>query len=262
MRNWKLTLAIAAMLLPLQTEAQALFNGTWKIEKFTPPKKLDVLLLKDGFYECQSCVPAFKGRADGTDQPLGGVPYFDTIAVVVKGDHEVDLTAKKNGKPVWTNQLVVSGNGNTLTTTFEDSSNTNGGAPVTGTQVEERAQKGPEGSHLVSGSWRQVKMENVSDNASMWTYKVNGQELEMTNPTGQSWVAHLDGTDAPMKGDPGVTTVSVRMLGNNTLEETDKRDGAVVSIQRTTVSDDGKSAKMVVEDKVQKATYEFDAVKQ
>lgn len=264
MKNWARTLAIAATLLSFTAEAQTLFNGTWKVDfgKSVPPKKLDVLLLNQGIYECQSCVPAFKGGADGTDQPLGGVPYFDTIAVVVKSDHEVDLTAKKKGEMVWTNRLVVSEDGNTLTTSFSDKSNTNGGDPVTGTQIEERAEKGPAGSHLVSGSWRPAKMENLSENGAKWTYKVNGQQLEMTTPTGQSYVAKLDGTDAPMKGDPGVTSVSVRMLGSNTLEETDKREGKVVSIQKMTVSEDGETAKLLIDDKIQKTTIELVAVKQ
>jgi hypothetical protein len=34
-----------------------------------------------------------------------------------------------------------------------------------------------------------------------------------------------NGTDAPMKGDPSITSVSVKMIGKDMLEETDKRDG-------------------------------------
>ena len=46
----------------------------------------------------------------------------------------------------------------------------------------------------------------------------------MTSATGQSYNAKLDGTDTPFKGDPGVTSVSVKKLGKDTLEETRKRD--------------------------------------
>ena len=34
---------------------------------------------------------------------------------------------------------------------------------------------------------------------------VNGNELTVTNATGLSYTAKLGGTDAPVKGDPGVT---------------------------------------------------------
>jgi hypothetical protein len=84
----------------------------------------------------------------------------------------------------------------------------------------------------------------------------------MTNPTGQSYTAKLDGTDAPMKGDPGITSVAVKMLGKDTLEETDKRDGKVIGIFKMTVAPDGKTAKASFDDELQKRTTAFDATKQ
>ena len=69
--------------------------------------------------------------------------------------------------------------------------------------------------------------ENISDNAITWTYKVSGDELTMTNPTGQTYTAKLNGTETAMKGDPGVSNVSVKMMGKDTLVETDSRDGKV-----------------------------------
>jgi hypothetical protein len=73
----------------------------------------------------------------------------------------------------------------------------------------------------------------------------------MTNATGGSYTAKLDGTDAPVKGDPGLTSVSVKMLGKNTLEETYKRDGKVTVIYKSTVSADGKTLKVISDDKLQ-----------
>jgi len=105
-------------------------------------------------------------------------------------------------------------------------------------------------------------MEGLSDNAIKWTYKINGDEITMTNPTGQSYTAKLGGSDAPMKGDPGVTSVSVKMLDKNTFEETDKRDGQVLSVFKLTVAADGKTAKASAYDKRSDRTTDFDAVKQ
>jgi hypothetical protein len=122
--------------------------------------------------------------------------------------------------------------------------------------------KGPAGSHAASGSWRMAKIESLSDNGIVWSYKVTGDEITMTAPTGQTYTAKLNGPEAPMKGDPGVTTVSVKTMGKNTLIETDKRDGKEISVFKLTVAADGKTAKAIAEDKLQNKTTDFDLVKQ
>jgi hypothetical protein len=96
----------------------------------------------------------------------------------------------------------------------------------------------------------------------VWTYKVIGDEITMANPTGQSYTARLDGVDAPMKGDPETTSVAVKMLGKNTLQEIDKRDGKLISVWTMTVSKDGKTAKGVGEDKLAGRTDKFSIIKQ
>jgi hypothetical protein len=107
-----------------------------------------------------------------------------------------------------------------------------------------------------------AKMENMSENATMVTYKVSGNEITMTNPTGQTYTAKLDGSDAPMKGDPGITSVSVKMVGKNTLEETDKRDGKVIGVFKATVQPDGKTMNAAYDDKQSGRTVKFTMTKQ
>jgi hypothetical protein len=257
-------LTLGILLLPVLAAAQSAFNGTWKIDlnKVDFSKKPDMFLLENGMYECKTCVPPYKIKADGTDQAVTGHPYYNTIAIKVVSDHEIEETDKKDGKVVSTSTTTVSPDGNTLMFSFTDSSNTNGGAPVTGKGEAMRVEKGPAGSNAVSGSWRTTKMENMSDNGLVWTYKLSGDEISMTNPNGQSYTAKLNGSDAPMKGDPGVSSVSVKMMGKDTLEETDKRDGKVIGVMKMTVASDGKTAKLVYDDKLQKRTTEFDAMKQ
>jgi hypothetical protein len=65
-----------------------------------------------------------------------------------------------------------------------------------------------------------------------------------------------------MKGDPGVTSVSVKMLGKDTLQEIYKRDGKPISIVKTTADPGGKSVHVVVVDKLHSTTTEFKAIKQ
>ncbi len=176
-------------------------------------------------------------------------------------DHEIEETDKKDGKVVATSTSKVSADGNTTMFEFTDSSNTNA-APVTGKGEAVRVAKGPAGSNLISGSWRTTKIENLSDNAITYTYKVDGDMLTMTNPTGQSYTAKLNGPEAPMKGDPGISTVSLKMMGKNTLEETDRRDGKVIGVMKMTLAADGKTAKVSYENTLQKNTTDFVVVKQ
>ena len=84
----------------------------------------------------------------------------------------------------------------------------------------------------------------------------------MTSPTGQSYTAKLNGTEAPFKGDPGTTAVSVKLVGKDTLEETDKRGDKVISVSKMTLEPDGKTAKIAVEDKLRGTTSQFVAEKQ
>jgi hypothetical protein len=122
--------------------------------------------------------------------------------------------------------------------------------------------KGLTRSHAISGSWCASKMDTVSDDGLMFTDKVEGDSLSMSNKTGQSYTAKLDGTEAPYKGDPGTTSVSVKKVDKNTIEETDKRDGKVTSVVRFTVSADGQTMTIAVDDKLHGTKSEIIAVKQ
>jgi hypothetical protein len=197
-----------SLLGPVLAVAQSAFDGTWKVDLSTAqmPKKPDVYLLQDGMYHCKTCVPPIDVKADGTDQSVTGHPYYDSVAITVVDDHTVEETDKKAGKTVTTSKSTVSADGKTATFEFSDSSDSNAD-PVTGKGEATRVAAGPAGSHAISGSWRTSKFENLSDNGITFTYKVTGDTLSMTTPTGQSYTAKLDGTDAPYNGDPGTTGV-------------------------------------------------------
>lgn len=254
---------LVSLLMPFSATAQSAFDGTWKVDinNAQLPKKPDVFLLQEGMYHCKTCVPSIDIKADGQDQKVTGYPYFDTVSVKVVGDWTIEETHKKDGKMVFTSKTVVSPDGNTATWEFSDSSATNG-APVTGKGESTRVAKGPAGSHAISGSWRATKIENMSENGLLVTFKLEGDTFTMSNLTGQSYAAKLDGTDAPYKGDPGTTSVSVKRMGKDTIEETDKRDGKVISVARITVAPDGKSMTIEFTDKLHGTTSEFAAVKQ
>jgi hypothetical protein len=258
-------LFFAGMLLlflaPLLAMAQSPFDGTWKADPstFQYPEKPDQFLLQNGMYECKTCAPPINIKADGADQKITD-PYADTMCVKVIDDHNIESTTKKDDKVVGTTKESVSADGDTLTVNWTYSGNPTGGTQ-SGSYTAKRVAKGPAGANLISGSWRTQKEED-SAGVLTWTFKVNGNELTMTNLTGQSYTAKLDGTDAPYKGDLGITSASVKMLDKDTLEETDKRDGKIIGITKSTVSADGKTLKIVYEDKLHGTTFKGDAYKQ
>jgi hypothetical protein len=200
---------LLALAVSVPAIAQNAFDGTWKfnLNDAQFPKKPDVFVLQDGMYHCKTCVPPIDVKADGEDHSVTGHPYFDSVSIKVVEDRSIEETDKKDGKTVATSKVIVSQDGKTADFEFTDSSNTNAD-PVTGKGTSTLVAKGHAGSHAVSGSWVTSKMENLSDNALTVTFKVEGDSLSMTNKTGQSYVAKLDGTDSPYHGDPGTTRVS------------------------------------------------------
>ena len=263
MKTAMLAGVLAGLLVPAWAMAQSPIDGTWKIDmnRVHLPTKSDVFVLKGGVFDCRTCVPPFKVMADGADHPVSGHPYFDSVAMTVVDDHTVKETDKKDGKVVATTTTTVAPDGKTASFQFSDSSDTQG-APVTGKGTLTRTARGPAGSHALSGSWRAASYQNLSDNALRMTFKEEGGSLTMHSPTGQSYTARLDGTEAPFHGDPGVTSVSVTKAGPHSFVETDKRDGKTVSIDRMTIHPDGKTMDVAVDNMLRANHMSFVAVKQ
>jgi hypothetical protein len=94
------------------------------------------------------------------------------------------------------------------------------------------------------------------------TYKATEDGLSMTDPLGDSYTAKFDGKDYPYKGDPGTTSVSLKKIDANTIEETDKRDGKVISVTRITVAPDGKTMTLNFDDKLHNSNAKWTAQKQ
>jgi len=114
----------------------------------------------------------------------------------------------------------------------------------------------------LSGSWITTSFASLSDNGVTVTYKTDGDMLTMTDLTGQSYTAKMDGTEAPFKGDPGVTSVTVKMTGKRTLVETDKRDGKVIGRATSTLNKSGTAMHVSYYDALHARTTTYTATKQ
>jgi hypothetical protein len=84
----------------------------------------------------------------------------------------------------------------------------------------------------------------------------------MSDPNGNSYDAKFDGKEYPINGDPGHTMVTLKRIGDDTIEETDKRGGKIVGVYRMTVSADGKTIRAQYTDKQRGTTMTFTMQKQ
>jgi hypothetical protein len=223
--------------------AESNFNGTWKIDaaqtRISP--KPQTFYIGGGWYHCVSCTPQFAVKADGTDQAVRD-QAFDMLNVRGVDDQTIQLIGKKDGKVIFEQTRTVSKDGKALTVKTK-SYPKDGGAPVMTETTAKRTGLAPAGVHGTSGDW-QILNFSQSSNGLTFSYKVNGDEISMSDPNGASYTAKLDGSDAPVKGEYGYDTVSLKKVGPDSIEETDKRAEKVVDVSKITVH--GKT--MTIED--------------
>ncbi len=255
-------LLFALALFPMLAWAQSPFDGTWKVDINSAklPDKPETWVLQNGTYQESTSVPKVNIKADGTDQVVAGAKDYDTLAVKAVDDKNVELTNKKSGKVVFRSIATVSADGKTLTFDFTNYPVASK-QPVTGKMTYSRVTPGPSGSHAFSGSWRAQKV-GVSENALTATYKTTADGVKYSTSTGESYEAKYDGKDYPMKGVPANYMVALKKIDMHTIATTVKRDGEVVEVSTMTVSADGKTASVKVENKLQGTTLSYQAVKQ
>jgi hypothetical protein len=254
-------IAISALLLvPAAAFASSAFDGTWKarVDSLKVTGKPDVFVIADGMYTCTSCSPQIKVKADGTDQKVSGHDYYDSVAVKIVDPHTVEITNKRAGKVVGTNSLAVSGDGAILEGKFTDY---NGAKPATGSYTEKRVAAAPTGAHAVSGSWQQNSLSEGNDALTVVSYKMGSDGLTMQS-NGQSYDAKFDGKEYPIAGDPGHTSVTLKKVDANTVEETDHRGGKVTDEIRLATSKDGKTLEVTDKDVVHGQTTTLTLEKQ
>lgn len=229
---------IGLLFLPAFSSAQSVFDGTWRPDPQKPgaTEKPDVFALIDGVYECRSCTPPYEVAADGHDHAVAGGPYYDTLNITVVDERTVLKTAKKGSQTVAEIKNVISADGVSRTET----QTVTGMAPrpFEFASTFSRVAPGRPGSHLISGEWRLIESD-LTHHDEDTTYKISENTLKMSDHFGRSFSAKLDGTDAPYNGDPKYSSVSVKLLDRSTIEESDKKDGKVVQINRWSVDPDG-----------------------
>lgn len=257
----KRLLFVVVSLGPTIALAQSAFDGVWRTNlQNTQYLGKESYSLQDGVFRCSTCDPKIDVKADAQDHSVSGSPYFDAVNVRVVDDRTVEVANKKGGKVTSILKLAASKDGKSLASEFANT--TESGQKVTGKYTSTRVDAAPASAHKVSGVWQPGKLESLSENVMDVTYKSAADGLSMSDKAGNSYTAKLDGKDYPYKGDPGITTVAVRKIDDRTIEETHKRDGKVVGVNRVTVAPSGKTMSVSYHDKVRDVTMKWTADKQ
>jgi hypothetical protein len=236
-------LVVLLFFSPIALLAQSPFDGTWVIDSSTTqlPQKPAAYLLAKGMFRWGG----MEIKADGNDQKVSETGYWDTVSVRIVDDRTVEIISKKAGKTMFTEVDTVSPDGGTLTQVVKD---TTEAQAVTIETFSKRVERRPADSHALSGSWQAYKT-NRSKNGSTIKYRCTAEGFSAETPLGEKFDAKFDGKDYLVEDDPAHSMVSVKLLNPNTVEQTNKRGGKVVSVLRLTVAPDGETIHAAYEDK-------------
>lgn len=256
-------LGLMLLMLPMAALGQSAIDGTWKIDlnKAQMDSKPRVLELKGGMYACLTCDMKAQVKADGQEHKVTGSPYSDAQKVTVIDANKVEVEGSKDGKMAFRAILTVSPDGKTMTREYEEHPAGSDQAAKS-TAIFSRVSEPETGAHAISGKWKLDKFESASENWLTFSFASSGDGLNYKASTGEGYTAKFDGKDYPYQNDPGTTSVVLKKIDGNTYEETDKRNGEVISVSRMSVSPDGKSMTMVTQDKRRGMTDTFVAEKQ
>lgn len=235
----------ALLLLPAAALASSAFDGTWKtrLDSMKVSGTPDTFQVAGGTYLCSSCTPIIQVPADGAPHPVSGHPYYDSVSVQVLDPTSVEIIDRKLGREVYDMTYAVSADGATLTAKLSDKTGAQLGMV---TFTARRVAAAPAGAHAVSGSWQPDQLSAANDAVRTITYRMTPDDFSM-QWNGQSYSAKFDGNQYPVAGDPAHTTVTVRRIDDNTVEETDRREGQVTDEIRMAAAPDGHT--MVITDR-------------
>jgi hypothetical protein len=197
-------------------------------------------------------------KADGTDQKVPETGYWGTRSAQILDDRTVQIISKSAGKTMFTEVDTVSADGKTLTQIVKDATEAQAATIET---LNKRLEKGPGGSHALSGSWQAYKV-NRSKNGSLIPYRSTVDGFSAKTPPCEGFDAKFDDKFYPVEDDPARTMVKLKLLDFNTVEQTNKRNGKIVSVLRLTVAPDGKTIHATYENEEDNTTTRSEMRKQ
>lgn len=243
---------------------QGAFDGTWRPDYAPGPGEgPDVVSLRGGLYECQSCHPPYRLPANGQDHAVMSHPRFETMAITVVDDRTVRQIGRRRGVVVFEATSIVTADDQGRTETWTaampvdgvlvpilvpmTAARDGGGRPVQFRTHAVRLGPPDAGGHRLSGTWKVVARDLLNHDEDT-TYQIAAGSLTMTDRLERSFTASLDGTPAPYHGDPRFTGVSIRVIDERTIEESNLKGDLVVQVTRWHVDPDGTTMQVRFDD--------------
>ena len=97
-------------------------------------------------------------------------------------------------------------------------------------------------SKVLGGVWQPAFTAAPATSPAAISYRVNGDGIQMTSSTGESYDAERGGSRVVVRGAPPGTSVRVRRTPVFALREIYKRDGKVIRTTTTIVIDERRAA--------------------
>lgn len=234
MRPRRFAVALITLALSSVVFAQNPFVGKWKID----PSKSQIAGSRDSVTAAGSNTWKFQYgafswtiKADGTDQPTP----FGTTAMKVISPSTWQFTNKSNGKPTGTETWVLSGDGKSMTRTFEGRQE-NGQAFSSVAALKRIA-----GTNGFEGTWESTEVQMTFTEVDI---VANGDGITVRLPEdGTTYSLRFDGKDYPETGPrlPAGMTVSARMTAAQKVQATTKLNGQVFDNETWELSPDGNT---------------------
>lgn len=243
----KLAIAIAGLVVTASAaQAKSPFDGVWLADLDTQamPRQVDVYLVKDGQYRCDSCAPPRAYPADGKLRKVAGDPEGASESVTITGPrtmvtHIVEPAIER------TTTMTVAPDGRTATYIALDTRPGVRGLLRT-EYLARRTAEAPAGAHPVSGSWQGVRYVSVPEQVRTTELHDDGASFSYSVPIGVHFTARFGGPAVPVEGPyGGKVLVSMRRIDARTVEETRTEAGKVTLVRTYTVAPDGGSLETV-----------------
>jgi hypothetical protein len=212
-----------------------------------------------GVYKRSSCLPADEVPADGKEHPVAGDPFMQSLSVRLPDRDHAEIVQRSGGKVTWRGIYTVSKDRKTMTLKYEDNRAMN---LVSGTILFAREGGIVAGAHALSGVWRPEKLVELSASGLGMTWRDTDAGLSMTATDGRSYDIKFDWSDYPLVGYLPGASVTVGRANENHLQVNRKQNGILVEFSWGTVSDDGRSMKLIQLDEQCQSKVEWTLQKQ
>jgi hypothetical protein len=217
--------------------AQAPFDGTWVLDtsQQQPSSFIYNVALANGSFTCHTCSPSWTVPADGGFHAVSGHDGYDEASVKIVDDRTAVFTRKKGGRQVYQAIDRISADGKYLVFSFTEMSAAGVAASGTGSWI--RVSPKPEGAHAVTGQWRELKPDRLSENAYRFSIRTDGDMLHLQFGTGEALEARFGGQAVQVRGTAPGTLILVRRISATAFEETEMRDGEIAVVRRSELVD-------------------------